>query len=195
MNFLSNLKIGTRLTLAFATILLLAVIVGVIGLSRLSELSGDLALIRGELEPKAEKVVVVVDDVNLVARELRNTIIFRDDQKVAAAIETVLAARARIAQVLTELAPTITSEEGKKHLAATTDALGQYAPAQQRFIDKVRAGEKDTAVVLLQTELRPAQLEFMKALNGLKALQIRLITKAAQDGEASYQQADRKSVV
>ena len=69
-----------------------------------------------------------------------------------------------------------------------TEARAAYMPVQQRFIDMVRAGEKDTAAGLLETQLRPAQLTYFKALGDFKDLQIELIDKAAQEGAQQYSQ-------
>ncbi len=189
MNALNNLKIGSRLAFAFATVIALALLVGAIGVSRLSALNEDLGLIGRDRVPKVELVSEIVDDVNLIARELRNAVIFGQEAKVDAALQTALSARERITKNLDTLAPTITSEEGQKRLAAVTASRAAYIPVQQRFVDMVRAGESSNAVILLEKELRPAQLAYIDALDKLKALQIELITKAAADGEANYAQA------
>ena len=189
MNALKNLKIGTRLALGFGTVLLLAVAVSVVGVSRLAALNSDLGFVGSDRVPKVVQLSEIVDDVNLVARELRNSIIFRDEQKVAAAIETVLAAQARSDKVFETLAASITSEEGKRRLAAVTEARAQYMPPQHRFIEMVRAGDKDGAAGLLQTQVRPTQMAYIKALEGLKELQLELITKSVQAGEDDYHQA------
>ena len=189
MNALKNLKIGTRLALGFGTVLLLAVAVSVVGVSRLAALNSDLGFVGSDRVPKVVQLSEIVDDVNLVARELRNSIIFRDEQKVAAAIETVLAAQARSDKVFETLAASITSEEGKRRVAAVTEARAQYMPTQHRFIEMVRAGEKDSATGLLQTQVRPTQMAYMKALEGLKELQLELIMKSVQAGEDDYHQA------
>ena len=189
MNALNNLKIGSRLSIAFATVIALALIVGGIGVSRLSALNEAIGLIGSDRVPKVQMVNGISDELNLSARELRNAVIFGQEAKVDAALQVALTARDRIAKTLEALTPTITSEEGKKRLAAVMDSRAAYMPLQQRFIDLVRAGERDTAVILLERELRPAQLAYIGALDKLKDLQVELITKAAQDGETDYVQA------
>ena len=189
MRFLQSLRIAQRLALAFGAVILLAALVVMIGITRMSAISASLTLIGSDRVPKVERVTEISDDVNLIARELRNALIFSDDKKVSAALETTLAARDRVTKTLEALAPTIRSEEGKKRLAAVTEARAAYIPVQQRFIDMVRAGEKDTAAGVLETQLRPVQLAYMKALSDLKGLQIEYIDKAAEQGEQLYNQA------
>ncbi len=189
MNALNKLNLGPRLGVAFAAVVAIAAVVVGIGINRLASITEDLALIGNDRVPKVQQVADITDDVNLVARELRNAIIFREEQKVSAALETALAARERISKTLAAMAPTVTSEDGKKALAGVAEARAAYVPVQQRFIDMVRAGEKDSAATLLETQLRPAQLAYIGALDKFKGLQTDLISQAAKHGETRYQQA------
>jgi methyl-accepting chemotaxis protein len=191
MTYLSNLNIGTRMGLAFAAVIALAAVVVAVGISRLSRLTDSLTLIGDDRVPKVVKVTDIIDDVNFIARELRNTLIFDDPAKVEASLDTAKLARERIAKTLESLTPTIKSEEGKKRLAVMTETRGAFVPAQLAFIDLVRAGKKDEAKVLLAEKLRPTQLAYMDALDKLKDLQLELISKAVVDGEAEYAQAKR----
>jgi methyl-accepting chemotaxis protein len=189
MNALNNLKLGTRLGLAFAAIIVLSVIVVVIGITRLSAITESITLIGADRVPKVQKLADVTDDLNLIARELRNALIWEDAAKSKAALETAGQARERIGKNLDALAATITSEEGKKSLAAMSAARSAYLPVQQKFMDTVLAGNKAEAVDMLDEKLRPAQLAYIKALDHLKDMQIELISQAAEQGRHDYEQA------
>ena len=189
MHFIANLKIGMRLGLAFAAVIALATAVVMIGITRLSDITDSVTLIGNDRVPKVQKLAQLTDDVNLIARELRNTLIFTDSAKINASLETAQQARERTAKALEELAPTITSEEGKKRLAALTEARAAYVPVQTQFMELVRGGKRDEATAVLADKMRPAQLAYMKALDSLNDLQVELITRAAEAGEATYAQA------
>ncbi|KPF42333.1 hypothetical protein IP87_11075 [beta proteobacterium AAP121] len=189
MNALNNLNLGPRLGVAFAVVIAIAAMVVGIGINRLASITSEIVLIGEDRVPKVVKASAIADDVNLVARELRNALIFSDDQKVNAAIEAAQGARDRITKTLEDIAPTVTTEHGRKALAEVTEARAAYAPVQQRFIDMVNAGEKATAGTLLETQLRPAQLAYIGALTKFKALEIDLITQAAKDGQSRYEAA------
>ncbi|KPF61552.1 chemotaxis protein [beta proteobacterium AAP51] len=188
MNSLKHMKIGTRLGLAFAAVIGLALVVGAIGVSRLSGLSEDLHLIGSDRVPKVVKISEMTDNVNLIARELRNAIILSDPQQMAASLKAAEVAQGDIAKSLDTLVPTIVTEEGQKTLAALMQARDAYLPVQRRFMDTVR-GDKESAIVMLETELRPAQLAYIQALDQLEDQQIALITEAAVNGEQEYTQA------
>ncbi len=189
MRFLTNLKLSTRLGVAFATLLLLATIVVSVGISELSSLNSSLGLISADRVPKVQKLADITDDVNLIARELRNTLIFEDERTVNEAIAIASSARDRIAVVFDEIAPTIQSKTGKEQLESTMKARGAYVPIQDHFIELIREGDKVIAERLLVEEMRGAQLGYMSALDDFKNYQMELITDSATDGEADYQRA------
>ena len=186
---LTRLTIRARLGTAFAALIALAVAVVFIGLTRLHAINADLSLIRSDRVPSVEKVVDIVDDLDLIARELRNAVLWEDLAKVAASLDTVQVARERIIKTLEALAPTLTSAEGKRRLAVVLEARSAYLPLQRQAMDLAQAGKKSEAVALLGDKLRPAELSYMAALTELKKLQIELIAKAAADGEALYAQS------
>ena len=189
MHVFNNLKIASRLGLAFAALIALALLVGMIGISRLSQVNESLALIGKDRVPKVQQAADITDDVNLIARELRDALIWNDAAKVKTALDAASEARERAGKLIATMGPTITSDEGKKRLAGLTSARAAYVPLQLQFADLVRAGKKDEAVTLLAERMRDSQLTFMKALDDLKDLQIELVTQAVVDGEAQYTQA------
>ena len=189
MKTLNNLNIGARLGLAFAAVIALAAVVVFIGISRLSELKDSIKLIGDDRVPKVVLLVDIGDDVNLIARELRNALIWDDPAKVATALDTAQQAREKIGKTLDALVPTINSDEGKKRLSVMTETRAAFMPLQIQFIDLVRAGKKDEAKTLLADKMRPAQLAYMEALHKMKSFQLELINNAAVDGQAHYAQA------
>ncbi len=189
MQFLYNLNIGKRLGLAFATVIAIAALVVAIGIGRLSDVTDSLTLIGADRVPKVEQLAAITDDLNLIARELRNTLIFADPAKISTSLDAARAARGRIGKAFDEIAPTIHADAGKARLAATLEARSHFVPLQNAFIDLMAAGKRDEAQTLLATQMRDSQLTYMKALHDLKAFQIELVTKAAEDGRTAYAQA------
>jgi methyl-accepting chemotaxis protein len=188
MNGLSSLRVGSRLALAFAALVLAAGALVAFGITRLSNLTDSLRLIGEDRVPKVQQLAEITDNINLIARELRNALIFDDAAKVAASIEVVVKARDDVAKTLQGLTDTIRSEEGKQRLARVMEARAAYIPPQKEFVELVRAGKKDEAEAVLTDRLRPAQLAYFAAVDGLKDFQIDLIQKAVAQGEADYRQ-------
>ncbi len=185
MSPLTRLRIGPRLALGFATLLLAAAAVVLYGINRLSNLTESLTLIGQQRLASVEKLVSVTDNVNLIARELRNTLIFDNPGKVAASLQHAAAARDEVAQTLQALQQAVHSERGRSLLAAVLDARAAYVPLQARFMDLV-GSDKVAAAELLENQLRPAQLAYFKALNTLKDYQIERVHEAVRAGERDY---------
>jgi methyl-accepting chemotaxis protein len=189
MKSIRNLKLGVRLGLAFAAITLLAAMVVLIGITRLSAITESITVIGSDRLPKVQKLADMTDDLNQIARELRNALIWDDAARIKTATETVVQARTRVGKSLEDLALTIRSEDGKKRLAALVAAREAYVPVQKKLIELVLAGDKPQAVALLDEKLRPTQLAYMKALDELKDMQIGAIDRTAQEGRDAYGQA------
>ena len=189
MNIIANLSISARLGAAFAAVIALAGVVVVVGLTRLQAISADLSLIGRDRLPKVQQVVDLGDNANLIARELRNALLWDDPTKVAASLAAVRGAHDEAAKTLEALKPSITSDEGKNRMAAVLAARSAYLPLQQQMIDLAQMGKKPEAVALLGEKLRPAQLAYMAALKQLKELQFELTAQAAATGEALYAQS------
>jgi methyl-accepting chemotaxis protein len=185
---LTQTRIGPRLAIAFGALVLAAAAVVLYGISRLSHLTDSLTLIGHDRVPKVQHVVDITANLNLVARELRNTLIFDDPAKVSAAIETSLQASAKAVETMGQLAPTIQTEEGKQRVASVIEARNIYMPMQAQFIDLVRADRKDGAEALLVDKLRPAKLDYFKAVGSLSTYQIGLVNAAVKQGQDEYAQ-------
>jgi methyl-accepting chemotaxis protein len=189
MHAWNNLNIGVRLGVGFAALIVVAIVVGLVGITRLSHVTSNLSLIGSDRAPKVMQLANITDDVNLIARELRNALIFNDPAKVAAAVDASEQARDRIAKAFDAIAPTIASTDGKQRLAETQEARNAYVPVQMEFIKLIRAGKKDDAEALLVDKMRGAQLHYMATLDKFKDFQIELIQSAAKQGEQDYAQA------
>jgi methyl-accepting chemotaxis protein len=189
MNFFANLRIGTRLAFTFASVILLSIGVVLFASTRLSAITTSLSLIGEDRVPKVEQVVSIADDVNFIARELRNMLIFSEPDQLQSAVAEVNQSRDDIAKTLQALTPSITSDDGKARLAKVMDARNAFLPLQNEFIEHVRANRTEDARALLTNRLRPAQLTYMDALDELKTLQIALVDQAVTEGEASYDEA------
>ena len=189
MNFLANLKIGPRMGLAFATVIALATVVVLIGITRLSHLNESLDKIGSDRVPKVVALVEIADDVNLVARELRNQLIWEDPAKLAASREAIEKSRADITKAYEKITPTIRSETGKKLLAATLETRAAFTPVMLQLQDLIKAGQVAEAKAMLDSKLRPAQHAYMDALENLKNMQLDQVRAAVKLGEEEYVQA------
>ncbi len=189
MNQLSKLRIGHRLGVAFAAVIVMAAVVVTVGITRLAESTRGLANIGTDIVPRVQRLTEVTDDVNLIAREMRNALIYRDESQVNAALEATVQARDRTAKALGDIGPSLTSAEGRKRLAAVAQARALYMPVHQEMIDQIREGKAAEASVMLAGQLQPAQMAYLKAVTQLRNHQVEAVDEAVNAGQSSYQRA------
>jgi methyl-accepting chemotaxis protein len=189
VSFLDNLKVGRRLSLAFSLIVLLSLGVIAVLVGRLAMLSDSLRVIKEDRVPKVELVVAMIEDSNLIARELRNGLIVDEPARLEQAIAAAEKARAAMGARLLELEQSIRSEQGRKLLEGAVAQRDAFVAAQQRIVEKLRAGDEALARSFLFDTLRPAQLAYMAKLGELKDYQIGLIDASVLEGQEAYAQS------
>ncbi|MFK8029999.1 MAG: methyl-accepting chemotaxis protein [Gammaproteobacteria bacterium] len=190
---LNHLRIGPRLAISFGLIAATTLAIGIYGVNRLANLTDSLTLIGEDRMPKVSQLSDNVDHINLIARELRNTLIFDEPADVNSAIAIVRETQEKAKQSIAPLKDTIKSEDGLKRLNAMNRAFESYRPLEASFISLIRSNKKEEAENLLTNKLRPAQLEYFNAVGELKKYQIELVQTAVQAGHEAYKR-DRNVV-
>ncbi len=186
MKYLAQIRIGPRLAVAFAALVFAAAAVVLYGISRLSHLTESLTLIGQDRIPTVQQLVNITDNSNLIARELRNTLIFDDPAQVASALDTASQARDQASKAFDSLSQSITSVKGRTLLANALAAHENYSPLQAEFVELLTAGKKDGAKALLIGKMRPAQMAYFKELDALNDYQVDLVQVAVKAGQDAY---------
>ena len=78
---ITNLKIGTRLSLGFLLILMLLVLVATFSINRFLLMSELLDTTINDRYPKTVQMNHVKAEVNIIARSMRNILIMRDEEQ------------------------------------------------------------------------------------------------------------------
>ncbi len=194
MGVLSQLRIGTRLLLAFAVLIVLAVGVGVVGVNRLAAQHEEVAYVNEDRMPKLLWLNQIEGNVHLAAREMRNAVIWSDPERVEKSVQTILQTRGRIGRVLEEMTPEVRGETGREHLAEVVRQREAFVALQQAFIEAVRAGKRADAVQLLENRLEAQQTAYIEAVSGFRDFIVQLINEGAQASEQVSNQATRLMV-
>jgi methyl-accepting chemotaxis protein len=186
MHYLTQIRIGPRLAIAFSALVLTAAAVVLFGISRLSNVTDSLILISEDRVPRVAQVVEAADNVNSITRNLRNVLLTDDAAQKATALDAVVKARGEIAKIFEQLTSTSQSEEGKRRVRTAVSARDSFVQTQVEFIQFMDAGQKDQAAAYLQNTMTPAQDAYFKTLNALKDFEIDMVRVAAQKGRDDY---------
>jgi methyl-accepting chemotaxis protein len=177
---MGNLKVSTRLGLGFGAVLILLGVVALIGILRINQIDEAIHAVVEDYFPKTVQANTVVDNINVIARAMRNTLILDEAAAIRDEVERIEQARAKILENLEQLKRTITSPEGVERLSAVETAREQYVGLQTSFMNLVREGRQTEAKTLLLGSIRSRQQDYFKAVNALIDYQTTLMSEKGE---------------
>ncbi|MBK4735315.1 methyl-accepting chemotaxis protein [Noviherbaspirillum pedocola] len=183
---LNNLKIGTRLALAFGTICLLLVGIILFSAMMLSRVNANTTDIVDLRLPRIQVSYALGGRVNDVALALRNLMLARDKADAQKQIETIAAARREINANYEELKKLIVLPKGKDILKKMMESQEQYVVKADRLIAIVNSGTADEARAYLNSDLRPVLASYKSSIAEMIEFQVELTRKSGQDAERGY---------
>ena len=176
-----NLRIGVRLGLGFGLILVLLIGMSALSYLRVGSLEGELSDMVNDKFPKTVWANDIGDQINVIARALRNSLLVTKPEEVQKELDRVTEARKLIGDGLEKLEKSIHSEEGKKHVAALLEARRVFVEDQNKFLDLQKAGKRDEAIDLMVNKMRKTQATYIKAVNDLVDFQSELMKKTGKE--------------
>ena len=192
---LSDLKISTRLTLGFGSVLLLMAIVAVNSYRSVSAINGAVTVITSDRVPK----LVAAQDWNLAVmksgRSMRNALILVG----AAAVNKELAdldEHRKVARKSTDdLVRTVRSDTGIAALKAAMTAGDAYGAAEDRFAMLAREGDIDGARSYLIDEVRQSQAKYMAAIEAFSSYEKARVADASAESAALMSSARNSMLI
>jgi methyl-accepting chemotaxis protein len=185
-----NMKIGMRLGLGFGLIMVLLITMSVTTIMQMKTISGKLDTVVNDRFPKTVIANEIINNVNIVARAVRNLALLNDSTKINEEHQRILEARKTIGESFDKLKETITSDEGKKLLNAAMDARVAYLPVQDQIVKLIEEKKKDAAVALIMGEFRTLQNNYMAKVKNLIEFQSELTNKDGESGLKAAKNAE-----
>ena len=183
---LKNLKIGTRLTAAFAIVLILMILIAGISLARLAGINSDLQVIVNDRFVKATMTNEITADTARIAIALRNMMLTNSKEDQKQQKERILDARKNIGGNVEKLEKMIVLPKGKELLKTILDARQKYIAGQNQLIALIEEGRNEEARTYLNSELRPILASYQTSLGNLNKFQEELMKQAGDDAQHSY---------
>jgi len=170
---LKNFKIGARLSFGFGIVLVLMMIVGGYSMKAISSLHNEINQIVTDDMVMTEQGHQIKDNLNLIARGLRNILIDDNKDHQSDELQRIAQSRKAIADILEQLDKIVTkgSEEGDI-LKKVIDLRAIYVKATDVYMELVKTGQIDPAKKMLLSEIREAQKNYITAVDKFVAFQI-----------------------
>jgi methyl-accepting chemotaxis protein len=191
----SNLKIGIRLALGFLVMSLIMVVIAGIAMTSFNLMNKKVNVITGDKWPKIAILHGIKDNVNVVARALRNTIILSDTAEVKKEFARIVKAREEITAGMEKLDGTVASSEGKGLLQAIKERRQPYLAMMQEILGLIESGRKGEAGEALVARLRPLQKGYFESVDKMIEFQANELIKAGAEVEKTYKAAEIQIVI
>ena len=180
MNFLSHTRIGTRLAIAFAIVLLLAVVATTVGL--VNARSNAAATKQMMEQPLAKERLVSDWYVLIYSAVARTELIARskDDTLPVVFADTIAASTKRGGELLGKVKELLASDDERKLYDATIALRAAYQKAKNDVGDVRKAGDDAAAEAAYRDKFLPAAEAYKNKVNELLAYQRKAIDDTAR---------------
>jgi len=179
-----DMKIGMRLGMGFGLVLILLAIISSVSYLRVGQVNTEIDGLVNDKFPKTVIANEIIDNINVIARALRNSVLVKQPDQVQNELKRVEDARLKIVEGFDKLEKVILSEDGKKALAKALDARKVFVGDQNKFLDLVKAGKRDEAIEHMVSTMRKTQGDYIAAVNELIAFQSELMQKSGAEANA-----------
>ncbi|GAB4403609.1 MAG: methyl-accepting chemotaxis protein [Rhodoferax sp.] len=152
----ANMKIGLRLTLGFAVVLLLMAALAAVGINSMANVQTQLDGIVKENLYKIKLNNDMADSIHIVARVMRTIVLLKDPAAIATERTKQADARKTYAEKFDALEKTPASEKGMALRAKLKAQIAEAVPLNDKVLELDAAGKDDEAVQFLMTTAAPA---------------------------------------
>ncbi len=172
--------------MGFAALLALLLGVALFSLGRLHMMHTESALTLDDRYPKIVAITDIKNNLNQIARSMRNTLLMSEARHIAAELNQIDADNRNIDRQLDYLDQHIHNADGRVLLSAVMRERKLYFPAQELFMRAIRDEQFEVAKELLMTTLRPQQLRYFAALDQSATFQATLMKQAGAQVATAY---------
>ena len=184
----NNLKIGVRLGLGFALVLIFLIIISSLGVFRVAAIGSEVENLASDKLPKVIWSQEMVDNVNVVARALRNAVMYsqlKDEANAQRQLDRVGPARQIVTDRFEKLEKLITNPKAKEQLALIKAKREVYLGSQNKTIDLIKAHKIDEAATEVLGTGREQLDAYFAAVQGLINIQTELAKEQGEEAVAT----------
>ncbi|ART48779.1 methyl-accepting chemotaxis protein [Acidovorax carolinensis] len=182
---MNQLKISTRLTVAFAIMVALLITLGAVSLIMSATQRNELKDVVDVRIPITKALGALTDRVNVQAIQFRNLALFTSDTVTRSALDQIAASKTSAAEQYKTLQALIVSDKGKEILVRMQQRRAEFVKVGDQYLAMVQQGQKEEATKLLEEQLRPLQLAYQAAIQEQIELQAQTTVVAGQRAESA----------
>ncbi len=164
MNFLLDLKIGTRLAVVFAALIGLLMGMTAVGISRITAVNHNVEVIVQDRLVKIEMAQTIENEVNRQSRAVRTALISPDPDVVRGELAKIESSGPLVAKAMQQLTASVHSEQGVAALKALAEARSLFKDSEHKLVDMIKANQIDEGRAYLVKEMMNPQALYLHAV-------------------------------
>jgi len=186
---LSNLKIGSRLSIGFGAVLAIMVGMTIIGIASLAHIQSGLDRIVSVNVYKSGLYKDMSESVHIISRITRTLIILTDMESMQREKKKLDEARDVYDKAWEALMKTPATEQGKALRARILEVRTASRPINDRLIENALANRNDAATAIMLKEAMPAMQKWQDEIHDAMTMQEDANKKETEDAHVAYAQA------
>ena len=181
----SNMKVGTRLGLGFALVILAGFAVALLGRFELGKIDDEMGLLVKDRMVKVSLFNQFKSNLNEVALAVDPIVLTSDPQAMQAKKQRIDAIRVQTGPLLQQLTASIQSAEGRQVLEKLAQVRAPYNASVDQAIALAMAQSNEQASLVLLKDTQPLLARYLAALDEGIQLQVGFMDQSAQDVQNS----------
>ena len=147
-------------------------------------MNGNISLLVNDRMVKVEQANKLINQINIVARAVRNLIIDDDKNRDAEEVQRIAEARKIAGGILKDFDNTIKQEKGRALLnKMSSDIRPIFSRHLEALLDLAKNNRNEEAKTLLLSDFRQIQSDYLKTINEFIEYQTNLANECGKDAE------------
>ena len=165
----ANLKVGVRLGVGAATLILMLLLVGVTAMLQLAGVNDLVSNVLGDRWQEVKLANQIIDGVNTNGRQVVGLLQMEDRAAMDKVVADMAAESTRLSKIYERLEKLIISDKGRAIYKSVLDARKPYVESRKAAIESAMAGKRADAMSRFVTETIPLQKKYIAAIDTLVA--------------------------
>ncbi|MDL5032615.1 methyl-accepting chemotaxis protein [Pelomonas sp. APW6] len=182
MQFLSHMRIGQRLAVSYALLILLLMAIGAYGAANANHLAKDLDRTANSSLVKIATANALEGDVNVIARASRDLLLLDEARQIKKQKAAIDGAMQELDKHLGELQGLVDDDKEKDIVGQVQERQGKFMASVSKFLKIQADGSPDEARESLITDVRPAQQAYQESLKRLVESKFESARELAESG-------------